>query len=324
MSASLADEPRPLVSTVIAAHNAAAFLAEAVDSVLAQTMKDYEVIIVDDGSTDSTSEVSASYGARVRGFRTPHAGAAAARNLGIREARGELIAFLDADDAWLESKLERQVAVFKARPEIAMVFTGHRLRDETGVRDSVRGQDKRTRLMQGDLVRNIFMTSGVATPTVMVRKGVLDAIGPFDEQLVMAEDDNMWMRIAARCPVELLDEPLTTIRLHSQSMTRDLGALLQSVNRSAERIRESYPEVWVHIEKHVPEKLASFHLAMGEEYFSEGHYAQARESFGNGLNLSSRSAFRYRIYRWMCSLPAGVLRALWGIRARLKAVRSAQ
>ena len=308
---------RPLVSVIIPAYNSAAYLKEAIDSVLAQSLSDYEILVVDDGSTDDTGGILNGYGAKIRVLRQDHRGVAAARNHGIRETQGEIVAFLDADDLWYPQKLEKQVAVFRSRSDVAMVFTGHDVLDERGKRDSKRGRDKRARLLAGNLVRNIFMSSGVATPTVAVRRSVFDAVGPFDEELEMAEDDNLWMRIASRLPVELVDEPLATIRLHRTSMTRDLANLLTSVEAHVRAMQDRYPDVWAELRDLVPAKLALFHFAMGKQYLASRQHDLARRSFGEGLRLRPW-ALRYRVYHWICYLPEPALGPLWKARTWIR------
>src|SRR5262249_24707847 len=124
----------PAVSVVVATYNFGRYLAGALDSVLTQTMSDFEIIVVDDGSTDGTKQVMASYLAhpRIRYHRIDHCGQQAAKNTGIGVSRAPLVAFLDADDLWLPNKLEKQVAVFAADPSLAVVYSRRILIDEQG------------------------------------------------------------------------------------------------------------------------------------------------------------------------------------------------
>jgi len=120
------------ISVIIPAYNHARYLAEAIDSVLAQTYAPLEIIVVDDGSTDGTPAVAASYGDRIRYIRQENAGVGAARNNGIAAARGEYLAFLDSDDIWLPEKLEREIALFDADPQLGFVHCGVEKFDESG------------------------------------------------------------------------------------------------------------------------------------------------------------------------------------------------
>src|ERR1044072_1794023 len=118
------DSPKPLVSVIIPTYNSARFLAESIQSVLGQSFRDFELIVIDDGSTDNTEAVVAAFPEALRYVKKANGGPAAARNFGIREARGDFIAFLDADDFWMSDKLALQVAHFNDHPEYGVVFTG--------------------------------------------------------------------------------------------------------------------------------------------------------------------------------------------------------
>jgi glycosyltransferase involved in cell wall biosynthesis len=181
-------------------------------------------------STDQTKQVLEKYGDRIRYIFQENGGPAKARNRGIKESFGKYVAFLDADDIWLPLKLEKQVNAFRQHPEVAMVFTEHSSFNEKGVYQTSLGKKKK--LLNGDIARNIFLHSGVATPTVMVRKDVFNKIGLFEEELQMAEDDNMWIRIAANFKVELIDESLLKRRVHSQSTTIDQRKLFECVKKN--------------------------------------------------------------------------------------------
>jgi glycosyltransferase involved in cell wall biosynthesis len=186
----------PLVSVIIPTYNSADYIEEALQSVFEQTFQDFEIIVIDDGSTDGTGEVLKKYGDRISYLFQENNGPSSARNRGIRAARGEYIAFLDADDLWVSTKLEKQVSLFLQRKGLGMVTTGACSFDEKGVFGY--SADKRKTLMVGDIARNIFLRSNIGTPTVMVRKEIFDSIGFFEENIRQSEDDNMWIRIAKK------------------------------------------------------------------------------------------------------------------------------
>jgi glycosyltransferase involved in cell wall biosynthesis len=198
----------PMTSVIIPTFERAAFLAEAIDSVLAQTEKDFEFIVVDDGSTDHTREAVASYENRIRYFFQPNAGAAAARNLGIRQAAGKFITFLDSDDLWLPKKLARQIAWMAAHPENLLCYT-----DEIWIRRGVRVNQKKLHAKTGGWIYPLCLPRCVISPSsVLMRRELFDAVGAFDEQLPVCEDYDLWLRVAARFEVGFIPEPLIVKR----------------------------------------------------------------------------------------------------------------
>ncbi len=209
----------PKVSVVIPAYNAERFVAKAIDSVLNQTYRDYEIIVVDDGSTDNTLEVLKSYGDKVRYVRQSNKGASAARNTGIRHANGKYIAFLDADDVWFSQKLEKQVKVLDERPEFGLVYSNVEFPSrQNGV---VQTQFDLKRPYSGKILSKLIVMNAIPTSTVVARKECFEKVGLFDESLVASEDHDMWIRIATRYDATYLEDPLMMNGLHSGSLSRD-------------------------------------------------------------------------------------------------------
>lgn len=304
----------PLVSVVIPAYNAGPFLGEALDSVFAQGYADLEVIVVDDGSTDNTREVAESYGDRIRYIRQDNAGASAARNRGIREAKGDFVAFLDADDLWVPSKLQKQLELFDQRPELGMVITDCIAFGEWG--EYVPPGDKRERLMVGDICQNIFLYSGVGTPSVMVRREVFDKVGMFNENLPLAEDDNMWIRIAADYPVELIDEVLVRVRDHANRSTKGIDRLLDAIQANVQALQKEHGHAWERIAEVYPRKIANLKFAIGTWRLDEGDHKSARQAFREGLQ-SDPTMHRSRWYLLLTYLPPGLIRTLKGLKRRI-------
>ena len=201
----------PRVSVVIPAYNAAACVRRAVDSVLAQTCADFELLVVDDGSRDATREVLAGYGERLRVLAQANAGPAAARNHGLREARGEFVAFLDADDWWLPAKLERQVALLDARPGLGFCSTATQVLTPTGAPDQAWPccADDGTPLLERLFVQGAAVSG--STSGVLARAALLREVGGFDERLRGFEDPDLWLRLAARTGYACIAEPLTVV-----------------------------------------------------------------------------------------------------------------
>jgi len=204
------------VSVIIPCYNYGHLLADAIGSVLAQTRPPDEVIVVDDGSTDKTTEVAASYGNRVQYIRQERSGPGAARNAGIRAARGELLAFLDADDWWLPHRLSSQVPIISANDEIAMVhsaFLGYHGPDV---------QSPVYRFSQEDCDVHVLKRScRVGTLTVLIRKEIVDELGGFDTRLRRCQDWDLWIRVARDHRIVYHDEPVAVYRSHPDQVRSD-------------------------------------------------------------------------------------------------------
>ena len=206
----------PLVSVVIPTYNRVALLAEAVRSVLAQTFTDFELIVVDDGSTDHTKAmVDGLADPRVRVISLPHSGLPGrARNAGITQARGRYVAFLDSDDLWDSTKLADQLAVLSNQPECRWCHTGGRCIDEVGA-PHARWPMPRFAL-QGSIAELMLRRrAGVNSSSVLVERALLREVGAFDETFVFGEDYDLWVRLALRSPVACIRDPRVQRRIHS-------------------------------------------------------------------------------------------------------------
>jgi glycosyltransferase involved in cell wall biosynthesis len=208
----------PRVSVIMPSYQKARFIAEAIESVLAQTVTDLELIVVD-SSTDDTSRVLERYSGRIQVLRTPPHGISAARNVGLKAARGAYIAFLDADDTWVPSKLERQLPLFDRHPRIGLVCTDVLFRDEQGLRPNRAFTDALP--AAGMIHPLIFSRSFIGTLSVVVRRACLDDVGGFDEAITACEDHDLWLRISRTWAIDYVDEPLATYRYSADHASAD-------------------------------------------------------------------------------------------------------
>jgi glycosyltransferase involved in cell wall biosynthesis len=194
----------PQVSVVIPTYNRAGLLDRAIDSVLAQTHKNYEIIVVDDGSTDATDEILQSYEKVVTRLRQANRGVSAARNLGIEHSSGELEAFLDSDDEWLPDKLAYQVSLFDAANPCFICHT-----DEIWMREGVEVPQKGIHAKQGGRFFQRALERCLISPSsALLSRRLLDRVGRFDEDLPAAEDYDLWLRITAFHEVSFIPRPL--------------------------------------------------------------------------------------------------------------------
>ena len=198
----------PEVSVVIPTYNRAAMVVEAVESVLAQEGVDFQLIVIDDGSTDDTQSHLDRFSSAVHYHRQPRSGVSASRNRGVTLSRAPLIAFLDSDDLWLPGKLKVQTRFMAEHPEVMISQT-----EEIWVRKGRRLNPKiRHRKPSGDIFRRSLELCLVSPSAVMIRRELFDRVGCFDETLPMAEDYDLWLRVAAGYPVYLLPQPLVLKR----------------------------------------------------------------------------------------------------------------
>ncbi|MBI5250933.1 MAG: glycosyltransferase [Desulfomonile tiedjei] len=195
----------PLVTVIIPTYNRALLVRRAIRSVLRQTFPDFEVIVVDDGSDDSTPEVLDRFGRSIKWMSQKHSGVSAARNTGIEQANGRLLAFLDSDDEWRAEKLARQVALFKKCRKTS--FICHT--DEIWKRDGkVVSQKKIHRKQGGSFFERALELCLISPSSVMISRSLLDEVGWFDTELIAAEDYDLWLRITAFHEVDFVPEPL--------------------------------------------------------------------------------------------------------------------
>jgi glycosyltransferase involved in cell wall biosynthesis/SAM-dependent methyltransferase len=214
----------PLVTVVIPCYNQAHFLGEAIESVLSQSYTNFEVIVVDDGSTDETSEVASRY-EEVRLIRQENRGLSGARNRGLGEARGEYVVFLDADDRLLPGALEAGLRCFEAHPECAFVSGKSRRIAEDGTLLS----PWRPPHVEGDHYLALLRGNYIGMHgTVMYRRRVFDDVGGFDVTLSACEDYDLYFRVARRYPVQSYDEEIAEYRQHGANMSYDPALILMT------------------------------------------------------------------------------------------------
>ena len=207
----------PRVSIIIPVYNGEAFIKDAVESVLNQTFRDFELIVVNDGSEDNTEDVLLPYTRSIRYIKMENRGVSAARNMGIRRSKGEFVAFLDQDDAFHPRKLEVTVSYLDAHPDMAMVYTPIDRIDSEGTML----QRKRLKGHSGDIFPRLFLKSFIAPSMAVCRKKIFSEIGMFSETLSSeGEDYDLFLRIASRFKVGYVNEPLVIYRLHPGNVSK--------------------------------------------------------------------------------------------------------
>ena len=244
----------PVISVIIPAYNAEQTILDTIASIQKQSFSDFELLIINDGSTDRTLElVQAIADERIQIFSYKNAGVSAARNRGISHASGEFISFIDADDLWTPDKLELQLAALEHRPEAGVAYSWTYIMDEKGKFFHV---DKSI-FFEGDVYANLlvknFLCSGSNS---LVRKQALDAVGEFDSTLTHGEDWEFYLRLAATWPFVVVPKPQILYRQTSGSASSKIEVMERGILRATEKAFHAAPQELQHLKN---ENLANFY-----------------------------------------------------------------
>lgn len=289
----------PTVSVIIPTYNRRDLVQRALESVAAQTYRDFEILVVDDGSTDDTRAVIESR-PRVRYMFQENAGPAKARNVGIRHSRGDLIAFLDSDDLWSPEFLSTQVDVLNRYPDVALACA----RCVVEKRESKyhpTGQE----IVVGDLYPELYQQSFIRTPATVVRRSCLKEVGDFNESYRWCEDHDLWLRIAARYPVAYVNRCLVHIGRHGDNSSRDLMRQLDvHLTVALEVLEKNYDR------RRIPQvvyrnRVSKRYLQFSRFFFLRADRVKAWSCLTRAVRIAPHSlrAYRYLFKGLFWSLP---------------------
>jgi len=278
----------PHFSVVIPAYNASPYIQDCVSSVLAQTDPDFEVLVVDDGSTDDTAaQVKAVTDPRIRLIQRPNGGLAAARNTGIQAAQGELVAFLDADDRWCPEKLAAHRQALDRHPEASVSYDWAAFIDAQGQRTGLCMAQSQIQLTHEALLLKNYLGNG---STAVVRRAVLEQVGGFNENLKRLVDHELWVRLTyGGHHIQLIPAVLTEYRTHAQSFTADTERMLQGVGVFLDTVATYAPGS---VQRLTPLAWAFTHRWMARAAFVAGDYNRARDHARQALKASPQVLWR--------------------------------
>ena len=271
-----------LVSVIIPTYNRANVVQKAVDSVLDQTYKNTEIIIVDDGSTDNTKQALLPYGSRIK-YLNKKQGVSSARNLGIKKAAGEYMAFLDSDDEWYPEKLEKQLKYFEKNPNHGMVYTSYE-QISNDVRQLCYSS---AQSVEGNLFNEILRSFGInlfiATPSIMIRKEVFFDIGYYNENLITGEDIELYLRIARKYSIGYVRDVLVKVRKCADNITK-IAYPESGIVNALKNICDIYPEF--KNSSDMKNALARHYMRKGKELFNWDMKEHAASFFINALKFN--------------------------------------
>lgn len=266
------------VSVIIPTYNYAHYIEEAIDSVLAQTYKDYEIIVVDDGSTDNTKEVVSKYGPKIKYIYQENQGLSAARNTGIKNSNGEYIAILDSDDLWLPWKIEKQMKLFEANSGVGLVYSDGFAFGEEGVFDDFLFEENMN-FYRGRVFDKLLLNNFIPCPSALVKRDCFNKVGLFDTSLDACEDWDMWLRISLHYEIDYVNEPLVKHREHKGSMQTKVEMMEEADLKVLNKI---------FLQKNVPfilkrKAYSKIYLISGGRYYNVRKLGNSRNRFFKSL-----------------------------------------
>lgn len=319
-----------LVSVVIPAYNVGPHIAEAIDSVLTQDYPQVEIIVVDDGSKDDTAEVVAARYPQATLIRKENGGAATARNAGIRAARGEFVAFLDADDIWLPGKLTAQIDYFRAHPDVAMNCTGFSqwVSDERGVfpdpstvipDQTAIPVDAIDQEFSGWVYHKLLLRNFVWTTTVVMRRSLIEKIGLYDEHFRLGQDYEYFLRASRETEIHRLSRAYALYRQHAGSATargRDYNYAADVIGRARAKWGLASPNGEAISEPEIRERLHKIHFMCGYLFLKRGKAGKALDEFRSAVK---EKPLHLKSWAYVAVSALADLRARFGKAQALKA-----
>lgn len=279
-------KPSPSASVIIPTYNSAEFLTQAVQSILDQTYRNFEVIVVDDGSTDGTENFLRPFDGRIQYLYQENRGPSAARNAGITAAKGEYICFLDADDLWLPRKLQLQVSFMEGHRDVGLIFSDHEEFDSTGIvlESFLAVKSFYTDLISSQPIKEAFrklaVENFISTPTVMIRSECFKKTGLFDESLKSVEDRDLWLRMSAYFKIACLPIVVCRRRLHSFNISGEREHSITGRIKVLEKNRQSFPHL---------APPAIWHRELGNAYCRLSYFRLANNQRAKALSAGLKS-----------------------------------
>jgi len=290
-----------LVSIIVPTYNTSRFIRTTIDSLLAQTHRNLEILVVDDQSTDDTPQIVASYGERVRLIPQANGGVCKARNRGAREARGAFVCFCDHDDYWYPEKVERQVAAFAADPDLGVVFSRFTLwnprADGSYADPSELDRDDGVLFFDlgqsGRIYHQLLLDNWVLTSSAMIRAQVLERCGLFDESLPYGEEWDLWLRISRHYRFARIDRPLVLYRQHSgqgSRVVRDVDYRTKILSEAVARWGLASPDGQAITRRQFNDNISRYHVAYGLNRLRANQVTRSWASFFRGWIAQPRNA----------------------------------
>jgi len=268
-----------LVSIILPVYNGEKFIERAIRSVLAQTYKYWELIVIDDGSIDKTSEIVKRYlNEKVKYLYQKNSGVSIARNKGIKISNGDYIAFLDCDDVWKPEKLQVQLSKFMENYNVGLIYTDVFIVTERG---KILGKFSQFNYPYSNKVtKKLFLQNFICTSSVIINKEILKKTGLFDPDIKIGEDYDLFFRLSLYTNFYYVDNPLLYYQISEKGLSRNKIKMWEENIKILDKWLKKYPELTKILgTKTIKEKKSNLFILLGKEYFENGKFTQAQKTF---------------------------------------------
>lgn len=288
----------PKISVIIPTYNHGRFVGKAINSVLNQTYKDFEIIVVDDGSTDNTRGLIDTHRNQIKYIYQENQGLASARNTGIQASQAKYVAFLDADDWFAKKNLEVKVSFMESHPDAVWVYSDWQYLDDKGnylEKGSTIFKYAHKKLTGHIFDELVYNRNFISPVTVAVKKAILEEVGCFDPKVICQEDLDLWLRISLKYPAYYIDEVLVYVTALPGSLSRDFSKWVSGNAVIVDKLKHLIPDDFKNRGEILDKIIADKHTFIGRDLFQKGQFNKAIVEFWQSIK---RLPFQKRIY-WL-------------------------
>lgn len=291
----------PKLSVIIPTYNHARYIQRAINSLLEQSFKDFETIVVDDGSTDNTRDIINSYGDSIKYIYQQNHGPASARNTGIEASKGEYIALLDSDDYFAKENLKRKLSFLEGNKHVGWVYSDWQYVDHHG-NYLERGSEKfvySDKKLSGEITKELLYSRNYISPcTVVIKRLILDDVGYFDPMIPSQEEYDLWLRISVKYPIYYLNEVLAYVTVHSDSLSGDFSKWAYGNALIIDKIEKILPDNFTVRRRMMDRMHADKYTFLARGFVQKGEFKKALNAYWQSIK---RLPLQKRIY-WLLIL----------------------
>ncbi len=303
-----------LVSVIIIVYNRSEFICEAIDSILAQTYKNYEIIIVDDGSTSEIKQVLKPYRFKIKYLYQTNKGLASARNFGLKNSSGKYISFLDDDDHFEPEKLEKQVKILEDNPHLGFVFSDYYLFDTYHPKRKKLILTRLGNIPSSEFAKGYFLHHDLAVSSFLVRQKSVEKIGVFDERLYVTEDVDFWQRLFLHDQGEYSSYTSTKVRGGINRMSQNRIVIYENLIVNLKRVLDNNPDFVKELGVLADKKIVKLHYWLGRALFESNLISQARREFvfcAKSYPMLIKKVYLYLFFCVLGKTRANVILKFW-------------